>query len=56
MNSTAIFMAIFFAIVVIFLLISIYGWIRLIGILDISLRKSIYKGEDGSFYIKIEKD
>lgn len=58
MNSTGLFIAIFllFAIVVIFLLISIYGWIRIINILDIRLRKSIYKGEDGSFYIKIGKD
>lgn len=57
MNSMGIFIAIFllFALVIIFLLISIYGWIKIIDILDIRLRKSIYKGEDGNIYIRITK-
>lgn len=57
MNSMGIFIAIFllFALVIIFLLISIYGWIRIIDILDIRLRKSICKGEDGNIYIRITK-
>lgn len=57
MNSMGIFIAIFllFALVIIFLLISIYGWIRIIDILDIRLKKSIYKGENGNIYIRITK-
>lgn len=57
MNSMGIFIAIFllFALVIIFLLISIYGWIRIIDILDIRFKKSIYKGEDGNIYIRITK-